>query len=326
MADVVCFGSAILDILVKSGDFKVLKSHQLSGGVALCEVYGGKTEVDHISLAAGGGGTNAAVSFNRLGLAAVPVADIGDDDSGDYVLKKLKPENLNLNLLRPVPGGQTGISVVLIAPDGGRSILTARGVAAKLTSKEIPWEKLYQTKWFYVSSLGGNLALLEDIVFFAVKHGIHLALNPGRGELNEKARLKKLFGYLDVLLLNRMELAKLLGHDYEDREALLEDTKTLGCKLVVMSEGKTGASAIKPYELVKVDAFRVKSVDDTGAGDAFGSGTVAGLIKGYPLAKALKLGSANGASVVTQMGSQGGLLTQKESLKWLKKKLTVVEG
>lgn len=326
MADVVCFGSAILDILVKSDDFKVLKSHQLSGGVALCEVYGGKTEVDYISMVVGGGGANASVSFRRLGLTAFLVANVGDDESGELITKKLKRENLGLEHLSMVAGGQTGMSVVLIAQDGGRSILTARGVAADIDSKKIPWEKLYQSKWFYISSLGGNLALLEDIVYFAQKHGIRLALNPGRGELTDRTSLKKILGLVDVLLLNRLELAKLLGRDYEDREALIKSTKTLGCKMVVMSEGKAGAVAMRSYEAVKVDAFKVKSVDDTGAGDAFGSGLVAGLIKGFPLAKALKLASANGASVVTKMGAQDGLLTEKGANIWLKKKLTIVEG
>ena len=60
-------------------------------------------------------------------------------------------------------------------------------------------------------------------------------------------------------------------------------------------------------------------VDQTGAGDGFMSGFVGGLAKGYPLEKALDLGIANGASVVTKIGAKEGLIKEKELDFWLKK-------
>lgn len=325
MFEVVTFGSAILDIMVKSKDFKVLKSHQVKGGVALCEIYGGKSEVEQILMTVGGGAMNTAVSFRRLGLTTAPVAKIAADPAGSFIKSRLVKEKLGEAHLIEVVEGQTGISVILVAPEGGRSIMTARGVAATLESQEIAWEKLYQTKWFYISSLGGRFEVLEDAIIFANKHGIRLALNPGRAELAQPVRLKKLLGRVEVLLLNRSELASLLGTDFDDEAALLRSASTLGSKLVVMSEGGRGATAIRSHQITKVDAFKVTSKDDTGAGDAFGSGLVYGLIKGYPLGDALKIGAANGASEVMQLGAQSGLLTQAEVNKWLKKKLNLVE-
>lgn len=325
MFEVVSFGSAILDIMVKSADFKVLKSHQVKGGVAICEVYGGKTEVEKILMATGGGAANTSVSFRRKGLTAAPVAKIAADAAGDMIQRSLAREKVGSEHLVIDPTGPTGISVILVAPDGGRSILTQRGVAAKLASGDIAWEKLYQTKWFYISSLGGSWELLEDTILFAHKNGIHLAFNPGKAELGNPARLKKLLSRVDVLLLNRQELASLMGTEFEDGETLVKAASALGSKVVVMSEGKNGATAIRSHQLLKIDAFKVESADDTGAGDAFGSGLVYGLIKGYPLAQALKIGAANGASEVTQVGAQSGLLTETEVKMWLKKKLNLVE-
>jgi sugar/nucleoside kinase (ribokinase family) len=66
-------------------------------------------------------------------------------------------------------------------------------------------------------------------------------------------------------------------------------------------------------------------VDDTGAGDAFGSGFVYGRIKGWSLADSLKAGAANGASEVMKIGVKEGLLSESELDKWMKKELRLVE-
>jgi sugar/nucleoside kinase (ribokinase family) len=325
MYQVVSFGSAVLDIMVKSPELKVLKSHQVEGGVAICEVYGGKAEVEQMLLSTGGGAANTAVSFRRKGLSSALIAKIGGDDIGKMVNSNLEREKVGLDLLVRDAQGQTGTSIILVAPDGGRSILTRRGVAAQLDSRDINWEKLYQCKWFYLSSLGGQMELLEDAINFAHKHNIRLAVNPGKKELEAGTRLKKMLSRVDVLLLNRLELSALLGVEYEDTQALHRGGQRLGANLVVMSEGKDGATAIRSHELIQVDSFKVESVDNTGAGDAFGSGLVYGLIKGYAVRDALKIGAANAASEVSELGVQSGLLTDKQVEKWLKKKLNVVE-
>ena len=64
MKKVVCAGSATIDVLVRSKDFRVMKSHQVTGGVALCEVYGGKTEATEIVLQTGGLGDECGGGIN----------------------------------------------------------------------------------------------------------------------------------------------------------------------------------------------------------------------------------------------------------------------
>jgi len=68
--------------------------------------------------------------------------------------------------------------------------------------------------------------------------------------------------------------------------------------------------------------FAVKMADQTGAGDGFGAGFITGLTKGWEVEKSLKLGIANGASVVTKIGAKEGLIKEKELDFWLSKTLT----
>ncbi|MFZ2202076.1 MAG: PfkB family carbohydrate kinase, partial [Microgenomates group bacterium] len=66
-------------------------------------------------------------------------------------------------------------------------------------------------------------------------------------------------------------------------------------------------------------------VDDTGAGDAFVGGMVAGLVFGKEIEEALKMGLANGASEVGEIGAKSGLLRRSEMAKWLRRRVKMVE-
>ena len=74
--DVISFGSATLDVFIKSPDLKVAKSNEVYTGQALIVPYGAKCEVEKLVVCSGGGGTNTAVGFSRLGLKQrlLPVA------------------------------------------------------------------------------------------------------------------------------------------------------------------------------------------------------------------------------------------------------------
>jgi len=122
-----------------------------------------------------------------------------------------------------------------------------------------------------------------------------------------------------VLIVNRQEAAKLTGHLFSKKEEVIKDLGKLGVKKVVMTEGRKGAVLIENKKKLSLKAFKVKTVEETGAGDGFGCGVVGGLIKGMDTKKALKTGLANGASVVKHFGPKKGLLFEPELDKWLKK-------
>jgi sugar/nucleoside kinase (ribokinase family) len=95
--------------------------------------------------------------------------------------------------------------------------------------------------------------------------------------------------------------------------------KISGPKLVAVTAGKHGASLIAGKKQWNAPALQVDSVEETGAGDAFGSGILAGLIQGLKPEEALRMGIANGAAVTTQFGPKAGLLFTPEMRQWLKK-------
>jgi sugar/nucleoside kinase (ribokinase family) len=325
MKKVVTIGSAVADVLVKSSSFKVVKSHAVQGGVAMCEVYGGKLGAEKIVMEVGGGGTNVALGLKRLGLSARPFSLVGKDEWGEWIVRKLKELGLGVEGVTQVVG-DTAMSVVLVSSDGGRSIITHRGVGAGMSSKDIDWEMLGKADWVQVSSLGGNVNLLEDIVHYAYSKKIRVGLNPGKKELEEKKTLLSLLPKVEYLNLNHLEAVTFFKGRYGEDKEMAKRFIDEGVGWVTVTDGVKGAGMASKDMWVKAEAYRVKSVDDTGAGDGFTAGVVAGLLLEESLENMLKMGLGNGASVVTELGAKTGLLRKKEMVGWIgKKKTKVVE-
>lgn len=324
MKRVIVIGAAVVDVLLKSKSLRIMKNHQVEGGVAMCEVLGGKIEAEDGVLESGGGGTNVAVGLHRLGEAVKMVSRVGDDDLSEVLVKQLEKESIDLTMLQKEKG-KTGLSAVLVAPDGGRSIVTYRGESGEIEKGEIDWEVLAKADWMQISSLGGEMDLLEDLVSFAVDKGIKVGLNPGKKELQQKERMLKLLPKIDMFNVNRMEAAEFWGGNYDNENVLMKKFAEAGGRLVMMTDGKAGASACEKGRWIKMEAYPNKSIDDTGAGDAFVSGVVAGILQKRKIEEVLKMGLANGGSVVTKLGAKEGLLGRTEMERWLKKKLKMVE-
>ncbi|MBM3205791.1 carbohydrate kinase family protein [Candidatus Shapirobacteria bacterium] len=306
--DVISFGSAVLDVFLKSPDFRVLKGKTAFDQALLTIPYGVKSEVSDLVLSSGGGGTNTAVSFARLGLQTAVAARCGWDFAGKIVRQEIKKEKVADDFLVQLEGEKTDYSTILISPDGNRTILVWRG-GTRLEANVLDFKRL-NSFWFYIASLEGNLDLLEKLINHAQKNHIKIALNPGKREISSPKNLLDLCQKVDVLLLN-LEEAKLLG-----------DLSVLKKTMVVTTKGEKGVVVNVPGKgEIKMEAFKVKMVDQTGAGDAFGSGFIAGLVKEFPLEKALQLGVANGASVVEKIGAKQGLIQQSEMAFWLEKPL-----
>jgi len=324
MKKVIVVGAAVVDVLLKSKSLRVMKSHQVEGGVAMCEVMGGKIEAEDGILVSGGGGTNVAVGLHRLGEAPKMISRVGNDELSEILIKQMEKENVDMSLLQRAKG-KTGISAVLVATDGGRSIVTYRGESGEIEKNEVDWEEIKKADWLQISSLGGEMELMEDLVAFAIENGIKIGINPGKKELAQKERLLALLPKLDLFNVNRMEAAEFWGEAFEDEVSLVKKFMSAGVRLLMITDGDRGAGVGSKGRWIKMEAFPNKSVDDTGAGDAFVSAVVAGLLQERSLEEILKMGLANGGSVVSKLGAKEGLLYRAEMEKWMKRKLKMVE-
>ncbi len=330
MYDVITLGTATRDIFVASPLFKVVKDPQhlkkigfISGEVT-CFALGAKIEIKNKPLStSGGGAANAATTFSRQGLKTAAVVKLGKDESARNIADDFKKETIAPFIIQDKKLA-TASSVILLAPDGERTVLVYRGASQKLSSAEIPWKNL-KSRWVYLAPGGIAHADIQKIVQHFSQQQSFIALNPSKALIT--MGLKKLAPILkkvQVFILNREEGAYLTGLDYAQKEKIFQTIDEAVGGILIMTDGQNGVLASDGKQIYRLVLHKKKPpVDETGAGDAFGSGFVAGLIHANELCLkgqyswqnikyALNLGLANANSVVAHIGAQDGIITKRK--------------
>jgi len=279
---------------------------------------GAKIEVDDILLSSGGGGTNAAATFANQGLKAAYCGMVGNDFSGDLIKREMKSLRVDIGLLRTTSAKPTNLSVFLNYPGQDRTILVYRGASDILKKDDIPWSKIKKTKWIYLAPLGGAMAEMTcHIVDFAKKNKIKIALNPGYSQLTlPRTDLQIILSKIDVLLLNKEEASLLTNIPYENEKEIFEKIDGWTKGIVVMTKAEDGVVVSDGRYLYKAGVIKTEAVDKTGAGDAFGSAFITGLVQKNMIIYAIQLGIANSAYCIRKFGAKEGLL--KKGQRWPK--------
>lgn len=319
--DVIAIGSATQDVFLRSSKFAEVMDRLAPDGVDACFPMGAKIGIDDIIFASGGGATNAAVTFARFGLKTSCLTRVGKDASGEDLIAQLKKEKVDTKLIQRDPSLKTSYSIILLSGTGHRAILVYRGASSKLS-----WTKLPQTKWIYLTSLGGDLALLRQVFAFAKKTHARIAWNPGNGELERGMKtLAPFLKQTSVLILNREEAALLTELPKRHLEAILKKLAVSPFSTLVVTDGAHGAYVHADGQTLFAPALKAKRLNTTGAGDAFGSAFVASVVKGHDVRRSLQAAMLNATNVIMHMGAKAGILKGEPSEKNSKQvKITIV--
>lgn len=304
--DVVTIGSATVDIFLKSSQFHLIEK---DNDVVLCERYNEKIEIEQADMTSGGGATNVAVGLSRLGYRVGCASKTGADSSRELILGELRANGVDTSLMVSDPSEKTAVSVILIAPGGGRTVLVHRGASQYLAVHNIPWDSM-QTSWIHLSSVG-NAETVAAVFRYAQKYQVLVSWNPGSWEI-QQIREKNImpdWSSVQILFVNRQEMAALSGLPLEKDEVWHGGWFFEGPAIVIATDGKNGGVCkTADGRALWFEALPVKVVQETGAGDAFVSGFLAGYLGEQDLAQCIELGKRNAASVVQQMGAKTGLL------------------
>jgi ribokinase len=319
MFDIVAIGTATRDVFLRSSQLKVLRDPKhlreigFLTGEAECFALGSKIGVEEPFFTIGGGAANAAVTFARQGLRTAALLRVGNDESAEAILRRLREEKVIPFAVRDKNKG-TAYSTILLTRAGERTVLVYRGASEGLAKKEIPLTKIEKTRWAYIAPGGTAFDVIKDLVIHLKRKGVMLAMNPSRYYLEMGAsKLKEILGILDVVIVNREEAAELTGVDYKKSREIFRKFDDLVPGIAVVTAGAEGAMVSDGRYLYKAGVFKEKElIDRTGAGDAFGSGFVVGLILKRDINFALRLASANATSVVEKIGAEEGILRQKD--------------
>lgn len=321
--DVVSIGSLTRDSFWEI-DVPIIPWKKARSGKALAIPFGEKFGASDMRLALGGNAANSSVTFARQGLSVALFSRIGRDAEGKEAIHALRREGVSTHLVEMSEKLRTAFSVLLLQ-GGERSIFTYHGSLNEFTLKYVNPEKL-KSRWWYVSLPGDSYKEFPRILRFAKQAGVRVALNPSYKHLTGSGREQLLRHLKDIafLVMNAGEASELTGVSFRDSARVFRALDRLVPGIVAVTDGPRGVTVSDGHALYKAGIFREKKIRDrTGAGDAFGSGFVAGLAikneeckKGYcrqeNIEYAIRIASANATSVVEHIGATEGILTRKE--------------
>ncbi|MDD4931625.1 MAG: carbohydrate kinase family protein [Candidatus Colwellbacteria bacterium] len=338
MRDITTIGSATFDIFME-GDFNMVTNRATPLGKGIMIPLGEKMSIDDVFSTAGGNAMNAAVTFRRQGLRTAARIKIGDDVPGLSVIHRLKDEGIESSLVSVDRKLSTSTSV-LLSNKGERTIMNYRGAGGELSISDIDIRKL-KSRWWYISLPGKAVSMLPAFLRYARQEGIRVALNPSGWHIaHSKKTLLRHLKDVDFLVLNAGEAAELVGIPFSEEKKVFKALDALVPGIVAVTDGSRGVIVSDGSYIYKAGIFKEKKlIDRTGAGDAFGSGFVAGLIRKNEecekgrinpenIIYAIRLGTANAASVVERFGGSEGALTKKEfdtNKRWSRLKVVKIE-
>jgi sugar/nucleoside kinase (ribokinase family) len=351
---VLTIGGATQDIIIEyhpNQDSLSIAKVACNQQTLLCK-EGSKIEVEKLHYATGGGATNAAVSFKKLGCNVSAFFKIGADQAGEFIVQKMKEEGVASHYKIVTPT-QTGTSFIIPTPNKDRIIFAYRGANGTLKKDDIPQDLIASQNLVYITSLSEQAAhALPYITRMARKSiptkGIRVAVNPGTSQLTcDVQTLKAALPDIDILILNADEMKMLMGSlkprffKSSDhylfpqapsllRENIAHDTLSFtlgdyfkeilsyGVKRIVVTNGKEGVYIATPDKIYFHAALETTVVNTVGAGDAFGSCFTTALALGTPIEDAIRAGVLQAQSVISYQDAKSGLLTFQELEKKLK--------
>jgi len=284
--DVLCVGHACYDLTF------AVPHHPAADEKAVAQALVGS---------GGGPAANAAVTVARLGLRAAFAGNLGNDPWGERHFQELCNEGVSTGLV--VRGSApTPLSAILVKPDGKRTVINYRGRTEFLPEDSLDLSTVHPRVILFD---GHEPHLSLPLVRTARQAGIPTVLDAG----SVHAGTRSLADKVDYLACSEKFAREFTGLADPERAAL--ELHAIAPKVVV-TLGKVGLVWVDAGRPQRLAAFEVRTVDSTGAGDAFHGALAACLAEGREWEAALRFASAAAALTCTRLGARPGIPTRTE--------------
>ncbi|MGG7568319.1 adenosine kinase [Rhodovulum sp. DZ06] len=312
--DVVGVGNAIVDVLARVPD-SFLENAGVEKGIMqlidadrAVELYGMMGPAREIS---GGSAANTIAGLGMLGDKAAYVGKVKDDQLGAIFAHDIRALGVTYETpLAPksVEGDETGRCMVLVTPDGERSMNTYLGVSNHLSPDDIDEEMMAQASWIYLEGYRhdgpDSLAAFSKAVKAAKNAGGKVALtlsDPFCVDRHRDEFLRMCREELDLLFANEHEIVALF------QTATLEDALDRAKEelpMAAVTVGPAGVYVIQNGRMVHAPAAPMSRVDATGAGDLFAAGFLHGLVKGRNMLTCGTMGCVAAGEAISHIGAR----------------------
>lgn len=263
----------------------------------------------------GGKGANQAVAAARQGAAVALIGRIGDDGFGQYSLRCLANDGIDVSNLTAVADIATGVAGIIVTDAGDNSIVLAAGANACLSAEHIETaQAAISSAQLLVCQLETPLATVTRAIQLARQHGVKVILNPAPVQ----ALSDDLLAQVDYLVVNETEASQLSGIPVSDQDSAQRAAEKLlqrGVAVVLLTMGEHGVCVTAASGAVRsqfIPAIKVEVVDTTAAGDTFVGAFAVGIAKGLDLIAASTEAQYTAALAVTKLGAQTSIPLRSE--------------
>jgi ribokinase len=256
------------------------------------------------NLGFGGKGANQAAAARLCGADVFMVARVGNDLFGPATIENFKKLGIDTTHVKQLEGLSSGVAPIFVEPNGQNRILVVKGANDALKPADVDAAaEMLKTVDCIVLQFEIPLETVYYTVVFARKHGIRCILNPAPAQAVEMRALTD----LDYLVPNESEAETITGvsvRNVEDARKCAEKLLAGGIRRVIITLGANGSLLAGRGLSEHVPSFAVKSVDSSGAGDAFIGSFAVFLAEGVPERDAVQRANLYAGLSTTGIGTQ----------------------
>jgi len=258
---------------------------------------GSKVEFRSASVLPGGQVATAMVACQSWGLRTRYVGKVGDDLAATLHRSEFANHGVETHLLT-APGCPSQQAFILVDDAGERTVLWKRDDRLALQPSDLCREWIVEARALHLD--GHDTAAAIVAATWARAAGI-----PVVADLDELyAGVDALLPLIDFLITSRDIPGRISGES-DLRKSLPAVRSRYGARLTAATLGPEGVLAYDGAQFHYAPAFRVDTVDTTGAGDIFHAGFIYGLLQGWPLPRQLEFACAAAALNCTGIGARG---------------------
>lgn len=309
---VVGIGNAMVDVLARADD-AFLEANGVQKGIMqlidmerAVELYSRIGPSREIS---GGSAANTVAGIAGLGGRTAYVGKVRDDQLGAIFAHDLRAQGADYDTpLAPSDAGhETGRCIVIVTPDGERSMNTYLGMSEFLTPDDIDADQMAAADWIYLEGYRfdgpESMEAFSKAIQAAKGAGGRVSLtlsDPFCVDRHRDAFRRMIREDLDLLFANRAEIVSMYGGTFE---AALQ-AAAAEVEIAVVTDSERGAHVLRNGEHWHVPAEKVAIVDATGAGDLFAGAFLWGLAEGHAPEICGRMGCLAAAEVISHIGAR----------------------
>jgi len=310
--DVVGIGNAIVDIISRCDDGFLSKHDLAKGFMRLIDAE----EANRLYAAmgpaverSGGSVANTIAGLASFGAKCGFIGRVAADQFGGIFRHDIRSQGVAYDTAPATDGAPTARCLILVTPDGERTMNTFLGASVDLSATDIDQAMIENSKIIY---LEGYLfdrhqakEAFRDAARRARRVGVKVALSLSDAFCVDRHRddFRKLVREgADIVFANEKEITSLYQvNSFEQAaNAAIQD-----CEMAVLTRSEEGSVIVASGETIEIPADAVSEVVDvTGAGDLYAAGFLYGLTRGLPLETCGRLGSLAAAEVIGHIGAR----------------------